>query len=418
VKEKISLIFLLSLILSLVGCSIEEDLSTEHTMESSYKRVTAEIGKLDALSPTAGASTASLDWNFSFFSKIYATAFEEGGVDNWSVTTNLSLHDPQETGPAISVKDYFGKQFNSELARPNGSAINAFGRIKSALGIFCAVGSLLETDADGYPSNGDHPITFTLAVLQDLEDDDGCDVSFEKNEAGDYEMQDQTITLNVTNATDTTVYDKKLTVDMGAKEMTFYMRYNDNVINIVSTEKNLSGDNAGHEYRTVVQHDIAGDLLRAEYISAPGTSDNDYLYFYRLHMTSAEARVLAFKGTSVTTENITYSAAGTIEDSTTTSALSVSISSEKNATVGGSSYVDLNACIDRMDGSIDADDALACGTNLEDASQQSSHVRALVANFISSKALAGWVEDISEANDNLNFDTVAEMFSEEPNKPE
>ena len=38
--------------------------------------------------------------------------------------------------------------------RLNGSAINVFGRIKSALGIFCAVGSLLETDADGYPITG------------------------------------------------------------------------------------------------------------------------------------------------------------------------------------------------------------------------------------------------------------------------
>ncbi len=415
-KKSIYLIFLVSLIVSLVGCDIEEDLSEPHTMESSYKRVTSELSKLDALSPTAGTSTASLNWDFSFFSKLYATAFG----DNWTLTSNVGLYDPEsddDPTPIISIKEYMGKQFNSELTRPNGSAINVFGRIKNALEIFCAFGSLdLPLDADGYPENGDHAVTFTTTVIEGLTAEDSCNISFEKNEAGDYTMLDQTITLNVTDTTDTSIYDKKLSIDMGANEMSFYMRYNDNVINIVSTEKNISGDNAGHEYRTIIQHDIAGDLLRAEYISAPGTSDNEYLYFYRLHMTSAEARVLAFKGSSVDTENIAYSAAGTIEDSTTTSALSVSISDEKNAVDGGAGFLDLNACINRMDGSIDTDDAVACGTDLADGSQLSTHVRSLVSGFIESIATAGWVT-VSEANDNLNFDTVAEMFSEAPNQP-
>ena len=417
-KKSSYLIFLASLIVSLAGCDIKEDLSEPHTMESSYKRVTSEISKLDALSPEVGTSTTSFHWDFNLFSKLYATAFG----DNWTLTNNVGLRDPEsddDPTPIISIKEYMGKQFNSELTRPNGSPINVFGRIKNALEIFCAFGSLdLPLDADGYPENGDHAVIFTTAVMEGLAAEDSCNISFEKNEAGDYTMLDQTITLNVTDTTDTSIYDKKLSIDMGANEMSFYMRYNDNVINIVSTEKNISGDNAGHEYRTIIQHDIDGDILRAEYISAPGISENDYLYFYRLYMTSTEARVLAFKGkgTSVDTEHIAYSAAGTLEDSTTTSALSVSISEEKNAASGGAGFSDLNACINRMDGSVDADDAVACGTDLADDSQLSTHVRSLVSNFIESIDEAGWVT-VSEANDNLMFDTVAEMFSETPNQP-
>ena len=412
---------IVSLILSVLGCGLKEDDSADYTMVSSYKKITNDISKLDELSPTAGTSSTSFNWDFSIFSKLYATAFG----DNWTLTSNVGLRDPESDSegggaPVISIKEYLGKQFNSELTRPNGSAINAFGRIKSALGIFCAVGSLLETDADGYPSNGDHPITFTLAVLEDLEDDDGCDISFEKNEAGDYTMQDQTITLNVTNTTDTTVYDKKLTVDMGTGgDMIFYMRYNESEINIVSAERNGSGDNEDHEYRTIIQHDLDGDLLRAEYISVPAASSNTYVYFYRVYMTSDEAYVIAFKGAESGSDNLMYAGAGTIEDSSTTSAISFTVSAEQNGVDGGSAFENLNACIDRTTGDIDTDDSLSCGTSLDSASQQASFVSELVDSFIESKNEAGWITEptVSEANDNLNFDTVAEMFSEAPNKP-
>ena len=411
---------IVSLILSVLGCDLKEDDSADYTMVSSYKKITNDISKLDELSPTAGTSSTSFNWDFSIFSKLYATAFG----DNWTLTSNVGLRDPESDSegggaPVISIKEYLGKQFNSELTRPNGSAINAFGRIKSALGIFCAVGSLLETDADGYPSNGDHPITFTLAVLEDLEDDDGCDISFEKNESDEYTMLDQVITLNVTNTTDTTVYDKKLTVDMGTGgDMIFYMRYNESEINIVSAERNGSGDNEDHEYRTIIQHDLDGDLLRAEYISAPAASSNTYVYFYRVYMTSDEAYIIAFKGAESGSDNLMYAGAGTIEDSSTTSAISFTVSEEQNGGAGGD-FEDLNACIDRTTGDIDTDNSLSCGTSLDSASQQASDVSALVDSFIGSKDEAGWITEptVSEVNDNLNFDTVSEMFSEAPNQP-
>ena len=68
---------------------------------------------------------------------------------------------------------------------------------------------------------------------------------------------------------------------------------------------------------------------------------------------------------------------------------------------------------------IDTDDSLSCGTSLDSASQQASDVSTLVDSFIGSKNEAGWITEptVSEANDNLNFDTVAEMFSEAPNQP-
>jgi len=198
--------------------------------------------------------------------------------------------------------------------------------------------------------------------------------------------------------------------------MIFYMRYNESEINIVSAERNGSGDNNGHEYRTIIQHDLDGDLLRAEYISAPAASSNDYVYFYRVYMTSDEAYVIAFKGAELASDNLMYAGAGTIEDSSTTSAISLTVSAEQNGVDGGSAFGNLNACIDRTTGDIDTDNSLSCGTPLDSATQQATDVSTLVGTFIGSKAEAGWIT-VSEANDNLNFDTVVEMFSAAPNQP-
>jgi hypothetical protein len=397
---------LLSFSLLLTSCDISDDSnsipdSTDSAMLKTYKTVTKKINKSQRLSPTnKTGSTTSVSF---LFSSLYADALDP----HYTVTTNISVRNPELSTENISIKSYLDTQFDPNSANSNGAATNMMGRMNNALQLFCGIGiAIADVDAEGYPTNGDHTFSLTPTLATHFESE--CGISFSGDSAA---MLGSTLTVNVTEASDITLFDKAISVEMEANPSTFnyYLRYSADEINVATSEKNISGSNAGHEYRTSILYDIDDSNLRAEYLSVPAdNTSSESVYVYRLFMDSTTTHVMVYESGS-DTDYIVYSGAGITNDLTSTCAVSFGISD--NANESGSTYSDLNGCINRSLGTITSTtDTLSCDTSLDSASQASSDIETLVAPVISAKTTAGWnVIDLTNAN--ISFTNAATMFS-------
>ncbi len=100
----------------------------------------------------------------------------------WDTTTGLP-HPTDPTAPNVTPKDWMGAQLDPDAVTvDNGSAVNVFGRLKTALGIFCALGIAAENagqaiDSNGYLSAGAFSITFTADNVATMLSTCGVDAS-------------------------------------------------------------------------------------------------------------------------------------------------------------------------------------------------------------------------------------------------
>jgi len=405
-KKLLTLIILLSFSLFLTSCDLSDDSDTttdssDSAMLQTYKTVTTQINKSQNLSPTNTSGTTT---SRSFlFSPLYAAALDP----HYTVTTNISIRNPEVSSDEISIKSYLDTQFDPDSVNSNGAATNMMGRMNNALQLFCGIGiAIADVDADGYPTNTEHTFSLTATLATQFESE--CGISFSGDSAS---MIGSTLTVNVTAASDTTLFDKAISVEMESNPSTFnyYLRYTASEINVATSEKNIGGSNEGHEYRTSIIYDIDDNTLRAEYLSAPANNTSaESVYVYRLFMDSTTTYVMVYESGS-DTDYIVYSGAGITDDLTSTCAVSFGISDDANES--GSTYSDLNGCINRSLGTITSTtDTLSCDTALDSATQASSSIQTLVAPVLSAKTTQGW-NTINLTNANITFNNAATMFS-------
>ena len=226
-------------------------------MTNAYSGIAGQTAKLSDLSPGSSGFTK----NQSDVS-IMATAFGA----NWSTNTNVMPDDTVNSG-TTSIMEWMGHQINENAVRENGSSISILGRLKDAIGLFCALGvGIGNVDGDGYPADGSITVNITSALASQINSQCNLDAS---------DAIGMPITFTVSTPTDTTVYDKKVVLNPpNGGTQTVYFRTTNAEINVGAVETyTLDADEDGANgnddklSRTTVSYDKTNGIMRAEYIS-------------------------------------------------------------------------------------------------------------------------------------------------------
>ena len=191
-------------------------------------------------------------------------------------TANLCDERSEKCTTIVSGRDYVSIQLNPDAARTNGSYINVFGRMKSGLGVICAVGEAMGSSkfTGKYLNDGTHKVVFTKA----LEDRIGsiCGMN-----GGEEEGQDDgptTLTVTVTPNTDKTLYEKTLSVcfddvevcnnQSGKLEEKFMYKIEGAITNIASFSPSHDSENSHYYSRLLVKMNSNAKTVAVEYLSA------------------------------------------------------------------------------------------------------------------------------------------------------
>ena len=345
--------------------------------------VKSTLEEVAALNPDAAATMSKVRRkslaSVSPMASIGASAWDSGTV-----------RMPDQSGDDVSIKEYMGKQLDPEAVGTGDGGdfqLNVFGRFNNSMMIGCALMQLAPSlDATtGYPENGSMSITLTAenaAVLVEK-----CGMS--QTEADGMASLSPTISATVASATDTTYYDKKITMtlpdEMGGATQYFYFRFNDEEINILNAE---DGD---FDSRTMVNLDLATNILKVEYYSG-GTSDDAALYFHRLYYDkdSDIGKIATYYGNG--SDYVQYTLVG---KPTAGGTFALSFKSDQAVDYDG------QACIGVAEGTLDTDDSLACtltGTAVASAT--------VLSDAFGRLGDADWVEPSETKANTFTVDTI------------
>ena len=377
---------ILSISLTLFSCSKSKSSDASNT--AIVQSTVSTLASIEKISELIDPTDTTSSWFRFLDAPLYALAIG----DNWTNTALLSIRNPENDGdspdsPDVSLKEFMISQFDPSSVRHNGSSTNMFGRIDDALAIFCGLGMVIETDADGLPELGSQDITLDEDFVEEFEDMCGDQIG------GDMEGAELSITVAANE--DDTLFDYKVTAsnDDGFNS-SYYLRYTADEANIAALEESKHG-----EYRTVILHNKADDIIRAEYFSASNDGSTDApLYVYRILFNETTKSVkLAIREGGSTTDYIFYTAEGKIDtdDPADTFALSLSLSDTyNNAGSGTDGFEDLNACID-INANVDTDNTLVC-TEGDLTGSASSTVKAAI------------IDNVVDANGNEGCNTLSD----------
>lgn len=191
----------------------------------------------------------------------------------WDDATTADLCDERVDGcnTKASGRDYVSIQLDPNAVRENGSSINVFGRLKSGLGVICALGEAVSASnfEGNYIKDGDYKVTFTAAISSRISTVCGMED----------DLTNETISIKVTTNTDTSVLNKKVVLcwedtnncTTGSAEYfeTFMYKTDDSVTNIATIE---DSDEPGYYSRLLVKMDKVANTMAVEYLSATKTT--------------------------------------------------------------------------------------------------------------------------------------------------
>lgn len=304
---------------------------------NTYSEVTAQAAK------ASGDAGDALSGSIAIQKKDFVTLAAPSFGAAWE-TTDV-MNNPITNSGLVTVKEFMGIQLDPTAVNNDNSSVNVFGRLNTALGIFCAVGvgagmMGVAVDSDGYPDNGAHTITFSAAIKAQMSSQCGMDVS----DIPDGESMVMTVTTSSGNF---------------AKQFTFNTFNQTYLVKSTATEVNIATgevhDNGIAVSRTVVFWDKTTDVMRVEYVSDPGTGftpGQSGIYAYRMYYdeTLDEAQIFTYEGPDNNAAAATrYILAG---KPSTGDALSLSF---KQGNVESGSK--LEACVNSSTGSIITDGA-------------------------------------------------------------
>lgn len=317
----------------------ESDTEVTNALTSAVSTVTEAANEITNLSP----SSASLESSFALETRTSASATAFSSL--WT-TSNSSIIDERDNSQT-SPKEWMGVQLSEDAKRTNGSSISMFGRLKDGLDIFCAIGvGIGSIDGGSYPENDTYSITLSGDTKSGIESQCGMEI--------DSEMEGATVSFLVEDTSDTTYYDKKITITLpGPSSQIYYIRSNDTSVNVATSEVN---DNGMH--RTVVAYDVASKVMKLEYISGPDAalSNGEHVSAYRLFFdeTNDQGYMLTLEHNEDTTDQVTkYILAGKPQ----ADSAEFSLSFFSDAIHASNIY---EACVSAQDGSITGTDGTYC----------------------------------------------------------
>ncbi len=259
-------------------------------------------------------------------------------------------------GTSVGFKGYMGFMSDASAVRDNGSSINIFGRLKKAMETGCAISTLLSRQNGGtLPTSGTFSVTFTTEVSTMLAV--YCWMT-------DMPSAGTTVDVVVTPTTDTTHFDRKITLNMGSQVFTTYLRATATELNVAESD-----NNSPNFSRTWVKLNRATGAVRAEYASYSSNSGGAG-EFHRLYFDPAN-QVGAMVGASFdfnsSPNRIIFSVKGKPEVSGAETAFSMSaVGFGLDSVDTGASTSALNhykGCVNADDGTIVSgkDNTVSCG---------------------------------------------------------
>lgn len=382
-------LFLFSLFISNCSSSSSSDDEAENSLSNPISALTSEV--FDQAAKLTGLLDAPASMMIKKDSMFIAPEFGTG----WDSTATLP--DNVTGSGNITAKEYMGNQLQENLQSDNGSDVNVFGRLKSGLGIFCALGvgakaAGVEIDSRGYLDDGTVTITFTSEVKSAMTSI--CQMNVEN-------IPDNT-ELSAVVTTASGDYDKKIHFDLFNQD--YFVKVSDSEVNIANGEIQ---DN-GAESRTIIKWDKTSGVIRVEYVSNPSSAPSGEagVYGYRLYYdeTADLGRMMVYEGGDSSLANsVRYILAGKPQ---TGDAFSLSLSSgylESNA--------ELEACVSSADGNI-LDDGARCAdssTRLNGAAVTDAST--VFSNFYDDKALSGF-GTVTTTTD-LVWSSISDMLTED-----
>jgi hypothetical protein len=186
----------------------------------------------------------------------------------------------------------------------------------------------------------------------------------------------------ITNPTDNTLYDRKVVMTlpaaMGGAIQTFYMRFNDDEINIQNSE------DGQYDSRTLVAYNRITDFLQVEYYSGQADGDSNtggnqpLLYYHRLVYDKANDQGRLVNHIGQDNNSARFTLAGKPEAGGT---LALSWVSDFSSTTR-----EYQACVAAADGTIATDNSLACDVTGTDVGSL-----AWINTALSNAGAASWV---------------------------
>ncbi len=235
-----------------MACGKERSATTIDSFADALLEVNASLEDFAAMNPNA--ATIQQDGVFQSFAAI--------GSD-W--TTGL-VRLPDSSNTDVSIKEYMGKQLDPDAVGDGGGgqefALNIFGRFNNATMIGCALMTLSSniSSSTGYPAAGSETMTLTAENLTTLQT--SCGMSASDAAFMTSVDPDPAIAAVIEIPTDTTYYDRKVTMtlpaSMGGATQYFYFRYNSDEINILDMEDGT------FDSRTMVSMNLSTRVLKVE----------------------------------------------------------------------------------------------------------------------------------------------------------
>jgi outer membrane murein-binding lipoprotein Lpp len=253
---------------------------------------------------------------------------------------------------SVTLKKWFTDEFNPAYVNSNGAKVTFVGRVSNAMNLICFLGQLnFPTDSTNLPTNGSHTGTITSAMATTCKNPEAASTS---------------VTMTVTTPSDTTLYDKFISVNMGSNcPFRFKIRMNTAAINI-ATGEDQSCDSRDQASGAVVLYNKTTDVIRFTYISqAFNLSSPGGFEFYRGYYdgkadTSYVLGIYATDDGNSGDTGLTTSVAYTVVGKPTAGG-TVAVSTRVKGQSGGGAVSDgtYNGCVDSS-GSTSGGATLAC----------------------------------------------------------
>jgi hypothetical protein len=311
---------------------------------SAAKAVTTALN-LDNMLPTTTSRSLS-DYSEENFG-----AYGTGLSAVWTTTNQNFVNEKTDPSTTTSMKEFMGIQLDDNAARPNGSAINIFGRVNNAAMIACIIMTASSVSDSASLVGTSNSITMDASTLAAL--NSACKINSETQT----QISGKSFGLVHTAPSSTLIFDVKTAItmpaEMGGGTQYVYLKWGSGAdIAIAANEDNSNG-----RTRTIATYNTTTKILRAEYITK-SKGDGYNFTVHRLYKdeTSGVARIFTQirSGFSTATandftSNLSYILDGNINDTPTTANLNFAIDYNQGAT--GT----FEACVKKSDGSLLAD---------------------------------------------------------------
>lgn len=260
-------LIVLSLFVLQTGCSNSDTASSSSTsaVVTGVQAVSAKLNSaasvINTSSPFAGSQLLAAPMagpQVGVFSALDTAWTTAGGVSD--------LYN----GGTYTLKQWFTDEFNPNYKNSNGAKVTFVGRISSSLALVCYLGALgFPTDSTNLPTVGTHTGTLTTA---------------QATSCGNASVAGTVMTLTATALTDTTLYDRAFSIDIGQPlcPFKFNARISASAINIATAEDQHCENGARDQASaSVVLFDRTNNKMRFTYISQKFSSFPGGFEFYR-----------------------------------------------------------------------------------------------------------------------------------------